>query len=131
MEVSPIESKFLRVIEILNSHSGFCKFRLVELADDTNQDVAIEILFEFINSVNAARETFLLKTSDQDQVYKACHKLLGSAEAVGFQKLGKMLRDQQSMLNQNSVEQKSKLSELALECEQILNVLQKCKKLTT
>lgn len=76
-----------------------------QLFQDTNEDTTLRILARFnenlvesIQKISAA-----MQTEDCEVIWRACHKLAGSAELLGFKKFGGLSRDLSVQVRANPV----------------------------
>jgi FOG: HPt domain len=78
----------------LNAISGFDKFAFQHLLEDTAPVVVLKILARFNMSLTEAMGVIRegVSKNETGDIWKACHKLTGSAELLGFKEFGQRSR---------------------------------------
>lgn len=76
------------------SDEGFAKSVFNQLVEDTSDDVAFKILARFRQTLTECKNQIAdsLQSGDGDSIWKACHKVAGSSELLGFKSLGLVSR---------------------------------------
>lgn len=66
-----------------------------QLFQDTNEDTTLRILARFCENLNEATQKIsaAIQSEDCETIWRACHKLAGSSELLGFKKFGGLSRD--------------------------------------
>lgn len=104
---------------------GFDRAIFAQLLEDTNAETSLRIMARFYQSVEEAIVQIQngLKNDDADSVWKACHKLAGSSELLGFYKFGqdsrKLNLDVKAMPDLDLHDQV--LHQYLVQCEILLN----------
>lgn len=82
------------LLDGFKTFSGFSADAFDHLMEDTSADVALQVLARFSRSLVEATATIDqgLKDDSSEKIWKACHKLAGTAELVGFKKFGDVSR---------------------------------------
>lgn len=89
-----------QTISGLKTFPGFKAESLENLVSETNADVVLSVLKEFKNSLNTSvgqLET-AMQTADVETTKRACHKIAGTAELLGFFVLGAECRKIENQL---------------------------------
>lgn len=78
----------------LSGISGFDKFAFQHLLEDTAPVVVLKILARFNVSLRDAMSVIQdgVAKNETAEIWKACHKLTGSAELLGFKEFGQRSR---------------------------------------
>jgi HPt (histidine-containing phosphotransfer) domain-containing protein len=89
-----VEQDLEQVSSQLTGISGFDKFAFQHLLEDTAPLVVLKILARFYISVQEATKTIEdgITKNESIEIWKACHKLTGSAELLGFKEFGQKSR---------------------------------------
>lgn len=87
-------NKIENVVTQLSKIQGFDSSLFDQLLEDTSPDVALKILARYHETLCECLEAVEQGLADDnaDQVWKACHKVAGSAELLGFSTYGKLSR---------------------------------------
>ena len=82
------------LLDGFKSFPGFSAAAFDHLMEDTSADVALQVLARFARSLDEATATIDqgLKDDSSEKIWKACHKLAGTAELVGFKNFGDVSR---------------------------------------
>lgn len=75
--------------------SDFDQESFFQLFQDTNEDTALRILARFNVNLDESLQKIsaAMVTEDCEAIWKACHKLAGSSELLGFKKFGILARE--------------------------------------
>jgi len=75
-------------------HSDFDEKSLNALIDDTNPQVALEVTLSFQQNIQNSQKIIdkALLEQDIDSIWKAIHKISGTAELVGYTRFGRYSR---------------------------------------
>lgn len=88
--IMDLEKDYSHTLNELKKSSTFDSSAFQQLSEDTNHEVALKILARFWvtlkESLNAIEEH--IKSNNTEGVRKACHKVTGSAELIGFKTYG-------------------------------------------
>lgn len=89
-----IASDFSNLYGSLTRSSIFDRSCLDRLVEDTDQEVALKILARFWVTLQESMELIHegVRQDNGELIWKACHKVTGSAELVGFKKFGAQSR---------------------------------------
>lgn len=89
-----IASDFSEVYESLTMSSIFERSAFDRLVEETDQEVALKILARFWVTLQESMELIHegIRQDNGELIWKACHKVTGSAELVGFHKFGMQSR---------------------------------------
>lgn len=76
-----------------------------QLFQDTNEDTTLRILARFNENLLECRQKILeaMGTEDCEVIWRACHKLAGSSELLGFKKFGGLSRELSVQVRANPV----------------------------
>lgn len=87
-------NKIDRIIADFKEIPGFDRSLFDQLLEDTSSEVALKILARFHETLKECLQAIEegLDADNADQVWKACHKVAGSAELLGFSNYGKFSR---------------------------------------
>ena len=91
MEITSLNHPCLR--RIMTAIDGDVRCRpqaLFNVIDDTSEEVVLRILAYFSESLREAAGAISsgIEKNDFDLAWRACHKIAGTAELLGFEKLG-------------------------------------------
>lgn len=88
------ESELEGVSRNLETYPNFDKAALDQLVEDTGPQVVLRILARFYVGLEEALNQVEqgINNEDSEIIWKACHKLTGSAELIGFQEFGEYCR---------------------------------------
>lgn len=99
---------YTKTYESLKTISTFDYLSFDQLTTDTNQEVALKILARFwvtlrdsLGQVQKSLETNNLDSSNIEIIRKACHKVTGSADLVGFKQFSKHSRTLNTSLSES------------------------------
>lgn len=94
------DSDFAPVYEQLTSSSMFDRSSFDRLVEDTDQEVALKILARFWVTLQESVELIHegIRQDNGEMIWKACHKVTGSAELVGFKNFGMQSRSLNAIL---------------------------------
>lgn len=89
-----MNGKIENLIKDLAIIDGFDSTLFDQLVEDTTPEVSIKILARFYETLSESLDLVEqgITKNDADQVWKACHKVAGSAELLGFAEFGKLSR---------------------------------------
>ncbi len=89
-----INGKVENLIRNLAQSQGFEALLFNQLVEDTSPEVSIRILARFWETLSECLVCIEqgMKIEDADQVWKACHKVAGSSELLGFAVFGRRSR---------------------------------------
>lgn len=113
------QSEYSQIYQQLAKVSSFDQLSFDRLVEDTEPEVALKILARFWMTLqeSLAQVENGLKQDNGDMIWKACHKVAGSAELVGFKNFGQQSRSLDAAVKaMNSPE--SHLSEIQKYLEQ-------------
>lgn len=92
--MTPEEKDLIQVADALKKIPNFDSTAFIQLIEDTGPLVVLRILARFeigirecISIINQG-----IEQEDCDSIWKACHKLTGSAELIGFKEFGAQSR---------------------------------------
>src|SRR5690606_7109929 len=70
--------------------SNFSRATFDQLIEDTSEEVAFKILARFKQTLTECKDQIRtgLSNGDGESIWKACHKVAGSADLLGFKSLG-------------------------------------------
>jgi HPt (histidine-containing phosphotransfer) domain-containing protein len=85
---------FIYVCGTMSQYSGFDLKIFERLREDTDENVALRILTRFTVTLNECLQEIksCQNDSDPERIWKALHKIAGSAELIGLSKLGQESR---------------------------------------
>lgn len=91
---SQLHSDLTDIIGKLRLIDGFDEATFQQLAQETSDEVALQILARFSRTLDESIAVLDegLKTDSSDKVWRACHKIAGTAELVGFKSFGVLSR---------------------------------------
>lgn len=80
--------------EIQKQSSEFDLSTYMQLEEDTSAEVALKILARFFDSIEDSKRqiSYGVKSETSEPAWRACHKLAGSAELLGFVQFSKDAR---------------------------------------
>jgi len=89
-----IERDLKEIVYRLQNFSGFDIAAFKQLIEDTGELVALKILARFYLTTEETITNVKMgiENDDSDIIWKACHKLCGSAELLGFKSYGQKSR---------------------------------------
>lgn len=137
--IMEIPAKIESIITQLSKLKGFESVRFDQLLEDTSPEVSLKILARFSVTLKECLDCVDqgLAEDNSDMVWKACHKVAGSAELLGFVAYGKLSRqlnvdvksipdldDHESVLIEYVTEGRNLLSHLARAFPDQANFLQ-------
>ncbi|MBX9769309.1 MAG: hypothetical protein K2X47_18675 [Bdellovibrionales bacterium] len=81
---------YARVYEELKKTGGFHSGSFERLTEDTDRDVTLKILAHFSLTLKESLGQVAdgIQKDDAEILWKACHKIAGSAELIGFNNFG-------------------------------------------
>lgn len=88
--VSSEETHLMQVAEGLKRLPNFDKSAFLQLIEDTGPLVVLRILARFETGIQESLGVIQqgIAQENSDMIWKACHKLTGSAELIGFKEFG-------------------------------------------
>lgn len=88
------ENELEGVSRHLESYPNFDKSALTQLVEDTGPQVVLRILARFYVGLEEALNQVEqgIHSDNAEIIWKACHKLTGSAELIGFHEFGEYCR---------------------------------------
>lgn len=94
-----VNADILFFLERIQDFSGLKLLTFKQLVSETSEDVALRILARFSISLQEAGESIErgIAEDNAEAVWRACHKLVGTAELLGFHEFGLRAK----YLNQN------------------------------
>lgn len=88
--IMDLEKDYSHTLNELKKNSNFDSFAFQQLSEDTNPEVALKILARFWVTLKESLSAIEkhIQNNDTEGVRKACHKVTGSAELIGFKAYG-------------------------------------------
>lgn len=87
----------------LQQLEGFDPFVYLQLKEDTSTEVALKILSRFVVTLEESESQISsgLSENNPELIWKACHKVAGTSELLGFMSLGHQSRHLNKELQAN------------------------------
>lgn len=84
-----------KMVADLRQTENFDEAALMQLVDDTNEEVAIKMLSQFHKNLSDAIQSIEngLTSDNSEMVWRPCHKLAGTAALLGFGVFGNVSRE--------------------------------------
>jgi len=104
-----------RLVDAIDSDVRCRPQALLAVIDDTSEEVVLRILAHFSQSLREAAKAVSLgiEGGDFDLAWRACHKIAGTAELLGFEKLGIDSRHLSVLVKEGSVKSPDVVDRLA------------------
>lgn len=116
MEVASLIHPCLRQIVVAIDGDVRCRSQaLLTVIDDTSEEVVLRILAHFSESLSEAAKAISssIDGNDFDLAWKACHKIAGTAELLGFEKLGQDSRHLSALVKATRAKDPATIEQLA------------------
>lgn len=117
-------TKKVRELEVLQD---FDSLALLNLSQDTNAETVLKILVEYRKTVRESAEKIrtALTDSDAETIARACHKLIGTSELLGFKVMAGRCRaiEQSVKANPNPQQEANAIQSLLETLDKILLIL--------
>ena len=127
MSVENCEEHLTTKIQDLSTLSDFDGLALLSLSQDTNAETVLKILVEYRKTVQECRDRIhqALDASQTETVMRACHKLIGTSELLGFKVLATRAREiEQNLKNEENLQKEmNHILRLIEKLDQMLTVL--------
>lgn len=108
MSVLSSEEHLTAKVRELGVLKDFDSLALLTLSQDTNSETVLKILVEYRKTVQESRDRIrqALSESNAETIARACHKLVGTSELLGFKVLATRCREIEQSLKIESNPQK-------------------------
>lgn len=109
---NPVRSAHGRALEAFSHVPGFDRSTFVRLTIDTSPATVLQMLRQFLKSLEGARQQLddVGSKADDEIVGKVCHKILGSSQLLGFGGLTRSIQNIRNEMKKPGVSEKNYMS---------------------